>query len=151
MRLLLFLIAITLQATAISCTAQGISDKCEKDFSDFEKVHQNIKNDRYFSGVIDDKSKLDNLGCLKLDNKSVIFIYYQREFGNYRLAQRLIVYSKDSGYVGMFEIADKPFLDVEKKILLFPYDESEGNRILFENGQIPTEVLLDGNIKNIYK
>jgi len=100
-----------------------------------------------FSGIIDSAASIRFQGCAGTQGGGVGVYFYQREFGNQRLAQRLILLSNDR-YLGMYDVPGPP-ATVEPGRIVFNLPDEEGNVIPVREGALPPTVLLDGEMKEL--
>ena len=111
-------------------------------------VKQTLKNGG-FSGALDRKAKISKVGSLRSDKAVVTFFYYEREFGNKRLTQRLIAI-KDGKYLGMYAVNDPP-VRVTENAVCFSYPSADGNCIVLSHGDLPDDTYLDGESVVLFK
>lgn len=103
-----------------------------------------------FSGIFDDSSSLKYSGCYEHDGNGLGVYFYEREFGNARLTQRLLIVSSREGYLGMYAVPEPP-LSVNGSRIKFSFPGDYGNQILLDSGSPPEAVLLDGEKTEFFK
>ncbi len=138
MRAFIFIVVITFSS---------LSFPCEQ--AESEEINSILKRDG-FSGIIDDNANIEFLGDIKNAFEQVHIYYYSREFGNHRLAQRLLFINHKKKYIGMFDIYDKPN-NLNGDTILFDYREDIGNTIKLTNKGVPLRVYLDGDVLELFK
>lgn len=101
-----------------------------------------------FSGIFDKNTKMFFIGQYKGGKINRKVYYYEREFGNARLTKRVVIISGDV-YSGMYSVPDD--LPVLKEgFLIFP-NQSDGCCISLKDEELPKEVLIDGEILELFK
>lgn len=60
-----------------------------------------------------------------------------------RATNRLFVFGADNLCIGQYSGISEPPLKISRTVLIFPFDDQDGNEINFENGP-PSPILLDG-------
>ncbi len=90
------------------------------------------------------------LGSVKTEKTNFNLYLFLKEFGNKRLTKRLIVFSKDFDYLGMYDIPEFPQM-VKGDRVIFPLDEKWGNSIVFEGASPPREIYLDGETYSFFR
>jgi hypothetical protein len=110
---------------------------------------QKILKNGGFTGVLDGTEKIKEVGEVKGNGVTMTFFYYEREFGNQRLTQRLIAIG-DGKYIGMYPINDPP-IKVSGDAICFPYEHAEGDCITVVNGRMPEKSYLDGESIELFK
>ena len=99
---------------------------------------------------MDEAAEINPVGTYRYPGDEIQVIYYAREFGNRRLAQRLLLLSKLNGYLGMYAIADPPTGMVDGRIQ-FPYEPNLGDKISIVGGKVPDRAYLDGENPELFK
>lgn len=85
------------------------------------------------------------------NQKSIYSIYlYKKEFGNKRLTKRLIIFSKNNDYLGMYDIPEIP-TRIEGNKVYFPIEEKWGNSITFDGDSPPKQIYLDGESYSFFR
>jgi len=110
---------------------------------------QSILKSGGFTGVLDGTEKIKEVGKINENGMRITFFYYEREFGNQRLTQRLIAIG-DGKYIGMYPINDPP-IRVSRNAICFPYEHAEGDCITMVNGRMPKKSYLDGESVELFK
>ncbi len=101
-----------------------------------------------FSGIFDKNAKMFFIGQYENGNINRKVYYYEREFGNARLTKRVVIISGDV-YSGMYSVPDDPPV-LKEGILIFP-NQSDGCCISLKDEELPKEVLIDGEILELFK
>lgn len=140
-RFVLLVLLSAFSLSTYSCEDQAFSIKPDE--------LKNILQGGGFTGVIDGAEKIEYLGHINNDSVGFQVYYYAREFGNHRLAQRLIFISNDKKYIGMFSVNDKP-VSVNGDQVAFEYDEDVGNVIRLTDEGVPQKARLDGEIVELF-
>jgi hypothetical protein len=104
-----------------------------------------------FSGVLDDSASVRLAGCLRGAGEELRVYYYERVSGSARrMTSRLIAVSNVSGYLGMYAVSGPPSAVREDRIV-FPVPEEHGNVIAVRDGKLPRQVLIDGELLDLFK
>lgn len=133
---------------ATGCNAKTEDCLASRSLSDTELIGV-LSNDN-FSGVLDANTSLKYFGGYKSGDRELGVYVYQREFGNHRLTQRLLFVLNGKHYLGMYEIPEPP-VSMEGFNVVFPFSSEHGNTISLQTGELPTEVLLDGELMEFFK
>ena len=102
-----------------------------------------------FSGIFDKNTKMSFIGRYKGGKIDRKVYYYEREFGcARRMTKRVVIVSGDV-YSGMYSVPDDPPV-LKEGILIFP-NQSDGCCISLKDEELPKEVLIDGEILELFK
>lgn len=132
----------------IGCNAQPIGCKSFSTIEESELKEIIVKGG--FSGELDASTSLKYFGCYEYEENGLGVYFYEREFGNSRLTQRLLVVSSEEGYLGMYAVPEPPGSVVGSEIK-FSFPDDYGNHISLKGGAIPKVVLLDGEEFELFK
>ena len=132
----------------VGCNAQSIGCKT---FSEIEESGlKEIIVKGGFSGELDVYASLKYVGCYEHEENGLGVYFYEREFGNARLTQRLLVVSSKEGYLGMYAVPEPPESVVGSEIK-FSFPDDYGNHISLKGDALPKVVLLDCEEFELFK
>ncbi|MCG7537890.1 hypothetical protein [Pseudoalteromonas sp. OOF1S-7] len=121
------------------------------DCNENTKVTSQKLSSQAFSGILDGREKIELIGGVSHLDFNYCIYFYAREFGNRRLAKRLVILDGNDGrYVGMFDVNDKPKGIVGNSII-FDYHDDLGNKIVVGPSGFPKNTYLDGEPKELFK
>jgi hypothetical protein len=103
-----------------------------------------------FSGSTDRAAVFRPQGCMASDQGELGVYYYRREFGTHRVTLRLMFFSASKGYLGMYDVPGPP-LRVERDRVVYDLPVIEGTEIRIQDGHLPRTVLLDGEVKELFR
>ena len=98
-------------------------------------------------GRFPESSDLNYCATLETDEEELIVVTSELLWGNNRLTKRIIILSGSREYLGNYQVDDLP-IGTDGTSLIFPYKENLGNKIDFSSGQPPSEIYLDGLLRD---
>jgi hypothetical protein len=116
---------------------------------------KNLLRNQGFSGALKGDIAFTYLGdfaCGTEEYRLFYFVWVQtRPRGvNPHGQQRIVLIGSGERYAGSYVISDRP-VKINHDVLIFPYDAKDGNEIRCEQGGIPKEAWLDGEIDPLQK
>jgi|ERR1017187_6126952 hypothetical protein len=108
-----------------------------------------------FSGELNGKVRLTQLGTIQCGQTGYAVIYYEWEESNppgaaIHATQRVLFLGGDRHYVGSYSVDDRP-LKIAPASILFDYLQALGNVIKCSRTQLPKTVLLNGEPRVLFK
>ena len=101
-----------------------------------------------FSGIFDKNAKMFFIGQYENGNINRKVYYYEREFGNARMTKRVVIVSGNV-YSGMYDVPNDPPV-LREGVLIFS-NQDDGCCISLKGEELPKEVLVDGEILELFK
>ena len=108
-----------------------------------------------FSGQLTGKVHFSRLGDLACNAHTFRVFYYEWEETNppgkaIHFQSRVLLIDAHGNYIGSYVIEDRP-VRVTPNALVFPYEESSGNKIQCDEDSWPESVILNGQGTTFFK
>jgi len=91
---------------------------------------------------------LDAVGAIKGKENCFVIYYYEKEFGNQRLTQRLVVVPQNGDSLGLYGIPERP-TEIKNSTVYFNFSKKLGNHIDFNVHELPENIYLDGELYDL--
>lgn len=88
---------------------------------------------------------LNVIGVIEGENNCFLVYYFEKEFGNKRLAKKLVIFPLYGNYFGQYAIPETP-LEIKGKSVHFGFDAESGNSVNLNLPELPKNIYLDSEL-----